>query len=644
MRHAFRPRFSRYMADEAGNIALTFGLALLALLMMVGVALDSRRMDVTQNSIQAAVDTAIIAGAREYLIQSANPVAAREAAATTAAVTSYQTNLSNVGTNVSVTTPLVTFPADGEVMVTATETLPLAFGGLFGKPSVNLSVNGTAVAGDSRRVEIVLALDNTTSMFDGSRFNLMRGAAKGFVNTMFDETPAAGLTAISVVPWAAVVNINSEQPGAWDPSTPLATTPPMSGSRTIPNAPFQSRTGYLLNPDTNAPYASSDLTADFAPTTWRGCVRAAPNERNVNAVGVVTNSLTDGVPAGGLRWPAALIKPENQTFSTLPPSPPSPGGGGGGGPSSPPPVVPGPQGAMEAFYQRGADAQVYLADISVPANRVLRCTQDDRQWIFNGTNWQNVEGLRNVYISEDSACSTTNNQPANSIVQACLSDPNEFAWLAGGGNICPWEATILPWNQQRPVSGPNMNCPTAMLGLSSDRGQILEKLNHMYPVPHGTQADIGVMWGLRALSPRSQWVNFFGHTGAQAPMAFNDADVRKVMILLTDGANEAPFHYEGYYGCLEGWRGPNARNCSTASGISSLDRASLDALTRDACEATRLTYGVEVYTIAVNVTDTNAVNLLADCAGDPTRAFNITAAQLDATFDTIAARELRIKE
>ena len=71
MRHAFRPRFARYMADEAGNIALTFGLALLALLMMVGVALDSRRMDVTQNSIQAAVDTAIIAGAREYLIQSA---------------------------------------------------------------------------------------------------------------------------------------------------------------------------------------------------------------------------------------------------------------------------------------------------------------------------------------------------------------------------------------------------------------------------------------------------------------------------------------------------------------------------------------------------------------------------------------------
>ena len=75
-----------------------------------------------------------------------------------------------------------------------------------------------------------------------------------------------------------------------------------------------------------------------------------------------------------------------------------------------------------------------------------------------------------------------------------------------------------------------------------------------------------------------------------------------------------------------------------------LNRTALDNLTRDACSAIRTRYGVELYTIAVDVTDPAAVTLLQDCAGDPSRAFNVSSAALDEAFEAIARRELRLTE
>ena len=64
------------------------------------------------------------------------------------------------------------------------------------------------------------------------------------------------------------------------------------------------------------------------------------------------------------------------------------------------------------------------------------------------------------------------------------------------------------------------------------------------------------------------------------------------------------------------------------------------------CRAIREDYGVALYTVAVNVSDSAAVNLLSQCAGDPSRAFSGDATALDATFAEIARQtfQLRLKE
>tara|TARA_R110000772_G_scaffold96022_5_gene194418 strand:+ start:1687 stop:3552 length:1866 start_codon:yes stop_codon:yes gene_type:complete len=619
MKRPIQTKASAFKSDINGATAVIYALCLLPLTMFVGVAVDGARMVAAKKHMQSSVDAAVLNGAREFVNNAAEDDDDRKEIARAAIENMYHQDVATANSVLGKAKITSTISELGEVSAVAVADLPMVFGGFFGHPFQQLSVTSAAQAGDSRKIEVILALDNTSSMFEEGRFTKMRMASKGFVNTMFDQTPAAGLMSMGVVPWASVVNINSETPGAWKPAPAMAGTPPVYGSARSPNAPFENRRKYLYEPEAEKAYTSAAMSRDFAPVEWRGCVRSAPNERVVSSGGVVTKRLSDDA-VSGMRWHTSWLEPELQTYSI--PSPPSP-------PSPPKPPVPGPQGSIFDLAP-----PVQNASLVIPGHRLLKCTQNSNQ--------AGYDGLRNVYMNETQLCATGYKKPLSVISQACVSDPTEFGYFADGGKACAWQQDIFPWSSYKPVSGPNMNCPTAMLGLSGDRGQILEKLDHMYPVQGGTQADIGLMWGLRALSPRSTWSSFFGTTGDQEPKPFKDASVRKIMILLTDGKNEAPYHFEGYYGCNESGDRGAAGKCWKAKGVKSLDGDSLDGLTLDSCKAIREDYGIELYTIAVDISDGSAIKLLGDCADDPDRTFNITSAQLDKTFSAIAARELRL--
>ena len=120
--------------------------------------------------------------------------------------------------------------------------------------------------------------------------------------------------------------------------------------------------------------------------------------------------------------------------------------------------------------------------------------------------------------------------------------------------------------------------------------------------------------------------------------------MRKVLVLLTDGQNIPPSSIEGYYGCTEGDTRGQAGECWQAPGVQNLSEDALNGLTEDACDSLRNRYGVEIFTIAVDITDNDSIDVLADCAGVPERAFNIRASEIDAVFESIAARELRLAQ
>ena len=596
MRQKIYDQFHTLRHNQDGATAIIYALCLFPLILMIGLAIDYSRMVTAENHVQAATDQAVLASAIDFAQNASLSDSERLALATDTFNATFDADISTAIGGLTVADRTVTRIGDNGIQGQVTARLDLAFGGLFGRDNVDIPAESGAEVSPPQDLEIVLVLDNTTSMFRNNRFNLMRSAAKDFVGELLDASAGPGATAIGVVPWATLVNINSERPGGFSPTGGANRSPTAAGTRDVPNAAFEDRLRYLLEPDNPVAYTRDALESDFAPVEWRGCIRSAPNERIVSGAGNVSRALTDA-PVPGMRWHVALLRPELE--SVLAP----------------------------AGFDETVDVPVE-ASFTLEAGRIFRCSQRAER------------GAGNLYNNADRACRNGNNGSID-FVEACVSDPNEFDYFRRGGDACPWQQNIFPWTSGRQISGPNQNCPAAMLGLSEDRSQLIDKLDEMYPVSGGTHMDIGLTWGLRMLSPRAEWANFFGQT---RPTAYEEEGARKIMVLLTDGQNIAPTNFEGYYGCIEGDTRGEAGECWQAPGVRNLSGGALNGLTLDACTEIRDTYNIDIFTIAVDITDAQSIDLLAQCAGNPDNAFNISASEIDAVFESIAAQELRLTQ
>jgi hypothetical protein len=119
----------------------------------------------------------------------------------------------------------------------------------------------------------------------------------------------------------------------------------------------------------------------------------------------------------------------------------------------------------------------------------------------------------------------------------------------------------------------------------------------------------GLMWGWRTLSPTAPFNDGSPKTGP--------ARARKVLVLMSDGGNtvsaNAPFHSD--------------RNIADA-----------DATTEAVCTNIK-NDGVEIYTVAFEVTNNSSLDLLRRCASSPnTHFFNaVDSNQLLAAFQRIGA-------
>ena len=318
--------YKTLLRSSGANVAMTAALCLVPLSCAVGLAIDTSRVFAAKQELLHVLDSAVLAGARAYIDAGDIDDAARKEAAETTAAEYLSANLAAASSPVTAVQLALSWTDDRRITASASGKVPLFFGGLFNMEVLDIEVTSQAQGGDARVVEIVLALDNTASMFNSGRFDLMRDAAKGFVDTVFEESIGDDSVRIGVLPWTTVVSINSEAPGAWDPKPPPQTNPPAAGSKLEPASPFEDRREYALHPETLSPITGADLDALFEPVGWRGCIRSALNERQVNGAGVVSFPLTDD-PVANMKWPAALIEMERQTIwvnETPPPPPPPP--------------------------------------------------------------------------------------------------------------------------------------------------------------------------------------------------------------------------------------------------------------------------------------------------------------------------------
>ncbi|NBC20338.1 MAG: hypothetical protein GVY06_04730 [Alphaproteobacteria bacterium] len=162
-------------------------------------------------------------------------------------------------------------------------------------------------------------------------------------------------------------------------------------------------------------------------------------------------------------------------------------------------------------------------------------------------------------------------------------------------------------------------CPAPIQPLTNSKARLdtviggLTTANETYIAP-------AIAWGVRTLTPAAPF------SEALDDATFSTKSGKRVMIVMSDGAN--------------------TRSRDTNGLANHADTDAANDRTRAACDEAKAR-GIDVYTIAYRLTDTQTLDLLEDCASDPDQAFSAdTASDLLGQFSEIgtAIGEMRLTE
>jgi Flp pilus assembly protein TadG len=190
-------RFSSFFADQAGNIALSFAIAVTPIVASVGGALDYTRTYTIGAEIQGALDTGVLAAAS--LSQTRDPEAVVRAYVE-AAIAEHDGVIENLVVTV---TPNVAINAR-EVHAEAEVSVPTVLLGVAGIDRLSLSRQSEATE-QVRNLEIALVLDVSGSM-SGSKIEALREAAAEFVQVVM-AGDVSDMTSISIIPYNGGVRL-----------------------------------------------------------------------------------------------------------------------------------------------------------------------------------------------------------------------------------------------------------------------------------------------------------------------------------------------------------------------------------------------------------------------------------------------------
>lgn len=178
------------------------------------------------------------------------------------------------------------------------------------------------------------------------------------------------------------------------------------------------------------------------------------------------------------------------------------------------------------------------------------------------------------------------------------------------------------------TGGPNYLCPQQVTPMTNVAATLTTAINAM-TAQGDTLINQGMQWGWNMLSPR--WQGLWGGTMSAngLPLAYNTPNMKKAIVLVTDGENTIDNVAHGAYWFLgDNWLGTT----STSTAVSKLNDRTLQL-----CTAMK-SQGILVYTIALGV-DPSATGLalLQNCATSGNYYFDSpSTTQLEGIFSSIA--------
>lgn len=219
---------SRFRKDRRGAVAVVVAVTAVAMMLFVGVAIDSTRAYYVKDVLQKSLDSAgLAAGATldaQYLQSDAQEF--------------FNANFASMGATAVLDSFNVNVDSSGNVIsLSATATMETSFMALGGIQTVTVAAS-TEVTRETGSMEVVLVMDNTGSMSSSGKLDAMKTAATDLVNILFGSETVHPNLWVGLVPFASTVNVGA-------------------------------RTGWL-----SAAGQAIINNDDYHPITWKGCMMA----------------------------------------------------------------------------------------------------------------------------------------------------------------------------------------------------------------------------------------------------------------------------------------------------------------------------------------------------------------------------------
>ncbi len=191
-----------FVRARRGNVAITFALALIPLLLSVGAAIDYSRANDMKADMQAALDSTALMVAKTASTQTSSQIAS--------AAKSYFLALFNnpQATNVQLTTAYTT-TGGSQVVVNASADIDTEFMSIVGYNK--MTVTGTSVSKwGSTRLRVALVLDTTGSMASDGKIAALKTATKNLITQLQNAVSTDGDVYVSIIPFSKNVNVGSD--------------------------------------------------------------------------------------------------------------------------------------------------------------------------------------------------------------------------------------------------------------------------------------------------------------------------------------------------------------------------------------------------------------------------------------------------
>jgi len=197
--HLYRCARSFRRADS-GNVALTFAIAMVPVIGLVGAAIDYSRAAATRTAMQSAADTTALMLSK---IASTEPDLEGKACEYFFALRAMEPRCPSDNIKTVYTTE-----GGSQIVVTAYDTVPTDFMGILGIDTINVSAQSQVKWGNTR-LRVALVLDNTGSMSSAGKMTALKTATKNLLDQLRAATSKDGDIYISVIPFVKDVNVGS---------------------------------------------------------------------------------------------------------------------------------------------------------------------------------------------------------------------------------------------------------------------------------------------------------------------------------------------------------------------------------------------------------------------------------------------------